>query len=89
MVEAEVEKDGDAFTAILYRFCTAIGEAFPGRHDDLMRLRTGHGPANRATIRQAARNLTQANADKASLKVRRKTLAWNDDYLEAALHPDI
>jgi predicted transposase YbfD/YdcC len=58
-------------------------------HDDLMRLRTGYGPANMATIRPAARNLTQAIADKASLKVRRKTLAWNNTYLEAALRPDI
>lgn len=58
-------------------------------HDDLMRLRTAHGPANMATIRHAARNITEAIPDKASLKVRRKTLAWDDDYLEAAIrsHP--
>lgn len=54
-------------------------------HDDLMRLRTAHGPANMAAIRHAARNLTEAITDKASLKVRRKTLAWDDDYLETAL----
>lgn len=50
-------------------------------HDDLMRLRTGHGPANMATIRHAALNLIRAIPDKASLKVRRKTLGWDDTYL--------
>ena len=54
-------------------------------HDDLMRLRTQHGPANMATIRHTALNLTRAIPDKASLKVRRKTLAWHDDYLLSAI----
>lgn len=54
-------------------------------HDDLMRLRTEHGPANMATIRHAALNLIRAIPDKASLKVRRKTLAWDDDYLLTAI----
>lgn len=44
-------------------------------HDDLMRLRTQHGPANMATIRHAALNLIKAIPDKASLAVRRKTMA--------------
>jgi hypothetical protein len=34
-----------------------------------------------ATIRHAALNLIRAIPDKASLKVRRKTAAWDDDYL--------
>lgn len=54
-------------------------------HDDLMRLRTEHGPANMATIRHAALNLIRAIPDKASLKVRRKTLAWDDDHLLTAI----
>lgn len=54
-------------------------------HDDLMRLRTGSGPANMATIRHAALNIVREIPDKASLKVRRKTLGWDDDYLLAAL----
>ena len=54
-------------------------------HDDLMRLRTEHGPANMATIRHAALNLIRAIPDKASLKVRRKTIAWDDDYLLNAI----
>ena len=51
-------------------------------HDDLMRLRTDSGPANMATIRHAALNLIKDIPDKASLKVRRKTIGWDDDYLE-------
>lgn len=54
-------------------------------HDDLMRLRTDHGPANMATIRHAALNLIRAVPDTASLKVRRKTLAWDDDYLRKTI----
>lgn len=56
-------------------------------HDDLMRLRTEHGPANMATIRHTALNIVRAIPDKASLKVRRKTVAWDDDYLLQALIP--
>jgi predicted transposase YbfD/YdcC len=54
-------------------------------HDDLMRLRSGHGPANMATVRHAALNIIQEIPDRASLKVRRKTLGWDDDYLLTAL----
>lgn len=54
-------------------------------HDDLMRLRTEHGPANMAAIRHASLNLIKAIPDKASLKVRRKTLAWDDEYLRKAI----
>lgn len=59
-------------------------------HDDLMRLRSEHGPANMATIKHAALNIIRAIPDKASLAVRRKTAAWDDDYLLAAVkgnHP--
>jgi len=54
-------------------------------HDDLMRLRTQHGPANMATVRHMSLNLIRNIHDKASLKVRRKTLGWDDDYLHAVL----
>ena len=50
-----------------------------------MRLRTEHGPANMATIRHAALNIIKAIPDKASLKIRRKTLGWDDDYLFKAI----
>lgn len=54
-------------------------------HDDLMRLRTENGPANMATIRHAALKLIKEIPDKASLKIRRKTVGSNDDYLFDAL----
>jgi predicted transposase YbfD/YdcC len=42
-------------------------------HDDLMRLRTGHGPANMAVIRHAAINIIKAIPGKQSLKVKRNS----------------
>ncbi len=54
-------------------------------HDDLMRLRTDHGPKNMATIKHMAMNLLRSAADKDSLKTRRKAAAWNHDYLRAII----
>jgi predicted transposase YbfD/YdcC len=54
-------------------------------HDDLMRLRTRNGPANMAAVKHMSLNLIRHINDKASLKVRRKTIGWDDDYLFAAL----
>ncbi len=54
-------------------------------HDDLMRLRTQNGPANMALIRHTAINIIKQIPDKASLKVRRKTAAWDDEYLFKAI----
>ena len=54
-------------------------------HDDLMRLRTSNGPANMATVRHMSLNLIRGIDDKASLKVRRKTIGWDDHYLFKAI----
>ena len=54
-------------------------------HDDLMRPRTEHGPANMATMRHAAINIIKAIPGKDSLKVKRKSIGWNDDKLFGAL----
>lgn len=54
-------------------------------HDDLMRLRSRNGPANMAAIRHMSLNLIRRINDKASIKVRRKTIGWDDDYLFPAL----
>jgi predicted transposase YbfD/YdcC len=54
-------------------------------HDDLMRLRTENGPANMATIRHASLNIIKQINDTASIKVRRKTLGWDDQYLFNAI----
>jgi predicted transposase YbfD/YdcC len=54
-------------------------------HEDLSRLRSGAGPQNMATIRHMALNLLRAAKDKHSLKVRRKSAAWDTNYLQAIL----
>ena len=54
-------------------------------HEDLSRLRPGAGPQNMATVRHMAMNLLRAPKDKHSLKVRRKSAAWDTAYLEALL----
>lgn len=54
-------------------------------HDDLVRLTTHNRPANMAALRHTSLNLLRNINDRASLKVRRKTIGWDDDYLLAAL----
>jgi hypothetical protein len=51
-------------------------------HDDLARLRSGHGPASMAVIKHTAMNLLTQAKPITSLKNRRKTAGWNQDYLE-------
>lgn len=51
-------------------------------HDDLARLRTGAGPQNMAVVRHMAMNLVRSQADKHSLKVRRKLANLNPEYLK-------
>jgi predicted transposase YbfD/YdcC len=51
-------------------------------HDDLARLRTGHGPQNMAIVKHIAMNLVRNPNDKHSLKVRRKLANLNAEYLE-------
>ena len=54
-------------------------------HDDLMRLRTHHGPANMALVRHTALNIFKDITSKISLKNRRKLAAWDDSYLFSAI----
>lgn len=54
-------------------------------HEDLSRLRSGHGPQNMATVRHIALNLLRSAKDAHSLKVRRKSAGWDTDYLERIL----
>jgi predicted transposase YbfD/YdcC len=51
-------------------------------HDDLVRLRTGHGPQNMALIRHMNMNLIRAKNDRHSLKTRRKRANLSPNYLE-------
>lgn len=54
-------------------------------HDDLVRLRTGHGPQNMGIIKHMAMNIVRIPNDRHSLKVRRKLAALNSDYLAALI----
>jgi predicted transposase YbfD/YdcC len=49
--------------------------------DDECRIRTEHAPANFTTLRHMAHNLARKAPGKDSLRLRRKTAAWDDDYL--------
>lgn len=54
-------------------------------HDDLSRLRTGHGPQNMAIVKHMALNLLNKTARTDSLKTRRKRAGWDDEYLQAVI----
>ena len=54
-------------------------------HDDLARLRTGHGPENMAVVKHMAMNLLRDAKPMTSLKNRRKLAGWNVDYLDQLL----
>lgn len=54
-------------------------------HDDLARLRSGHGPQNMAVVKHIAMNLIRHPKDKHSLKNRRKLACLNVDYLECLI----
>ena len=54
-------------------------------HDDLARLRSGHGPANMAIIKHTAMNLLTQAKPTTSLKNRRKKAGWNTGYLEKVI----
>ncbi|KAF0117528.1 MAG: ybfL [Rhodospirillaceae bacterium] len=49
--------------------------------DDECRVRTENAPANFATIKHMAHNLLRRASGKDSSRLRRKTAAWDDDFL--------
>ena len=49
--------------------------------DDECRIRTGNAPANFTTVRHMAQNLIRKAPAKASLRLKRKTAAWDDTFL--------
>lgn len=57
-------------------------------HDDLMRLRTDHGPANMATIPHMALNLLRSVPGKQSLAVKRKSAGWDEEFMRRAVTQD-
>ena len=53
--------------------------------DDECRVRTDHAPANFTTIKHMAQNLIRKAPGKASLRLKRKTAGWDDDFLAALI----
>lgn len=53
--------------------------------DDECRLRTDHAPANFCIIKHMAQNLTRLAPEKASLRLKRKTAGWDDDFLASLI----
>jgi predicted transposase YbfD/YdcC len=51
--------------------------------DDECRVRTANAPENFMTIKHMAHDLTRRAPGKDSLRLRRKTAAWDDDYLSS------
>lgn len=54
-------------------------------HDDLARLRTGHGPQNMAIVKHMAMNMLRHPKDRHSLKVRRKIAAIDENYMQTLI----
>jgi predicted transposase YbfD/YdcC len=53
--------------------------------DDECRVRTDHAPANFTTIRHMAHNIIRTAPGNASLRQKRKTAGWDDDFLAALI----
>jgi predicted transposase YbfD/YdcC len=53
--------------------------------DDECRVRTDNAPANFATCRHIAYNLTRNAPGKDSIRLRRKTAGWDDEYLASLI----
>jgi predicted transposase YbfD/YdcC len=53
--------------------------------DDECRVRTEHAPANFTTLKHMANNLIRKAPGKDSLRLRRKTAGWDDDYLASLI----
>jgi predicted transposase YbfD/YdcC len=53
--------------------------------DDECRVRTDHAPANFCTIKHMAHNLVRLAPGKASLRLKRKTAGWDDNFLASLI----
>lgn len=53
--------------------------------DDECRIRTSHAPTNFATCRHIAYNLYRKALEKDSIRLRRKTARWDDEYLASLI----
>ncbi len=53
--------------------------------DDECRIRTENAPANFTTLKHMAHNLIRKAPGKDSLRLKRKTASWDDDFLASLL----
>jgi predicted transposase YbfD/YdcC len=53
--------------------------------DDECRIRTENAPANFVVLKHMAQNLYRRPKDKDSMRLRRKTAGWNDDFLASLI----
>jgi hypothetical protein len=53
--------------------------------DDECRVRTEHAPAHFTTIKHMAQNLIRRAPGKDSLRLRRKTASWDDEFLASLI----
>ncbi len=53
--------------------------------DDECRIRTSHAPTNFATCRHIAYNLYRKAPGEDSIRLRRKTAGWDDEYLASLI----
>ena len=53
--------------------------------DDECRIRTTNAPANFTTLRHMAQNLCRKSPAKVSMRLKRKTAAWDDEYLASLI----
>ena len=53
--------------------------------DDEYRIRAGHAPANFTTLHHMAINLYRKSPIKDSMRLKRKTAAWDDEYLASLI----
>jgi len=53
--------------------------------DDECRIRTENAPANFAVLKHMAQNLYRRPKGKDSLRLRRKTAGWDDEFLASLI----
>ena len=53
--------------------------------DDECPIRTEHAPAKFTTLKHMAHNLIRKTPGKDSLRLKRKTAAWDDDFLASLI----
>ena len=49
------------------------------------RVRIDHAPANFCNIKDMAQNLVRRASGKTSMRLKRKSIGWNDDFLASSI----